>query len=36
VDGIQVRSDGVHLTPDGVRWLTPWLVRALAAARLNG
>jgi peptidoglycan/LPS O-acetylase OafA/YrhL len=25
VDGIQVRSDGVHLTPDGVKWLTPWL-----------
>jgi hypothetical protein len=29
VDGVQVRSDGVHLTPDGVRWLTPWLVRQL-------
>ena len=29
VDGIQVRSDGVHLTPDGVRWLTPWLVGQL-------
>jgi peptidoglycan/LPS O-acetylase OafA/YrhL len=25
VDGIQVRSDGVHLTPEGVKWLTPWL-----------
>jgi hypothetical protein len=32
VDGIQVRSDGVHLTPDGVRWLTPWLVRELSRA----
>ena len=25
VDGVQVRSDGVHLTPEGVRWLLPWL-----------
>jgi peptidoglycan/LPS O-acetylase OafA/YrhL len=25
VDGIQVRSDGVHLTPEGVKWLIPWL-----------
>jgi peptidoglycan/LPS O-acetylase OafA/YrhL len=32
VDGIQVRSDGVHLTPHGVRWLTPWLLRALPRA----
>ena len=32
VDGVQVRSDGVHLTPDGVRWLTPWLTRALSRA----
>ncbi|HEY0716600.1 MAG TPA: acyltransferase family protein [Streptosporangiaceae bacterium] len=30
VDGLQVRSDGVHLTPDGVRWLTPWLVGQLS------
>jgi peptidoglycan/LPS O-acetylase OafA/YrhL len=29
VDAIQVRSDGVHLTPDGVRWLMPWLVGEL-------
>ena len=29
VDGVQVRSDGVHLTPEGVRWLTPWLTREL-------
>jgi peptidoglycan/LPS O-acetylase OafA/YrhL len=29
VDGVQVRSDGVHLTPQGVQWLTPWLVRQL-------
>jgi peptidoglycan/LPS O-acetylase OafA/YrhL len=32
VDGIQVRSDGVHLTPQGVQWLTPWLVRELDQA----
>ncbi len=25
VDGVQVRSDGVHLTEEGVEWLTPWL-----------
>jgi lysophospholipase L1-like esterase len=25
VDGIKVRSDGVHLTPEGVKWLVPWL-----------
>ncbi|MGH3635804.1 MAG: acyltransferase family protein, partial [Mycobacterium sp.] len=25
VDGIPVRSDGVHLTAEGVKWLTPWL-----------
>jgi len=30
VDGIQVRNDGVHLTPQGVRWLAPWLVSALS------
>ena len=29
VDGVQVRSDGIHLTPQGVRWLAPWLVRNL-------
>jgi peptidoglycan/LPS O-acetylase OafA/YrhL len=29
VDGIQVRSDGVHLTAEGVQWLTPWLERSL-------
>jgi SGNH domain (fused to AT3 domains) len=33
VDGVQVRSDGVHLTPDGVRWLSDWLFARLAAAR---
>jgi peptidoglycan/LPS O-acetylase OafA/YrhL len=29
VDGVQVRSDGVHLTQAGVEWLAPWLVRQL-------
>jgi len=29
VDGIKVRSDGVHLTPEGVKWLTPWLEDSL-------
>jgi peptidoglycan/LPS O-acetylase OafA/YrhL len=29
VDGVQVRSDGVHLTPAGVEWLAPWLVHQL-------
>ncbi|CAM4466832.1 O-acetyltransferase OatA [Mycobacterium basiliense] len=29
VDGIQVRSDGVHLTPEGVKWLIPWLEESL-------
>ncbi|MHA7653454.1 DUF459 domain-containing protein [Mycobacterium sp. ML4] len=25
VDGVRVRSDGVHLTPEGVKWMLPWL-----------
>ncbi len=29
VDGIRVRSDGVHPTPEAVKWLTPWLTDAL-------
>ncbi|MBO0880282.1 MAG: hypothetical protein J2P17_07995, partial [Mycobacterium sp.] len=29
VDGIQVRSDGVYLTAEGVKWLTPWLEESL-------
>jgi peptidoglycan/LPS O-acetylase OafA/YrhL/lysophospholipase L1-like esterase len=32
VDDIAVRSDGVHLTPQGVHWLAPWLLPQLAAA----
>lgn len=26
VDGIQMRSDGVHPSPEAVKWLTPWLL----------
>ena len=29
VNGIKMRSDGVHPTPEAVEWLTPWLVEAL-------
>ena len=29
VDGIRMRNDGVHPTPEAVKWLTPWLTDAL-------
>jgi lysophospholipase L1-like esterase len=29
VDGIKMRSDGLHPTPEAVKWLTPWLTDAL-------
>jgi peptidoglycan/LPS O-acetylase OafA/YrhL/lysophospholipase L1-like esterase len=29
INGVLVRSDGVHPTPDAVKWLTPWLLDAL-------
>ncbi|HUO36472.1 MAG TPA: SGNH hydrolase domain-containing protein, partial [Mycobacterium sp.] len=29
VDGILMRSDGVHPTPEAVKWLTPWLADAV-------
>jgi lysophospholipase L1-like esterase len=32
VGDIAVRSDGVHLTSEGVQWLAPWLLPQLAAA----
>ncbi|MEU6895565.1 acyltransferase family protein [Streptomyces sp. NPDC046557] len=32
VNGVQVRSDGVHLTPEGVRFITPWLMAEITAA----
>lgn len=34
VDGVQVRSDGVHLTPRGAAWLAPWLADQLRRARV--
>ncbi|MGE5695709.1 MAG: hypothetical protein ACM4D3_10890, partial [Candidatus Sericytochromatia bacterium] len=30
LDGIKMRSDGVHPTAEAVRWLTPWLLDAVA------
>jgi hypothetical protein len=33
VDGVQVRSDGVHLSVDGVHWLAPWLASELEKDR---
>jgi hypothetical protein len=34
IDGVRVRnSDGVHVTPEGGRWLAPWLARELASLR---
>ncbi|MEU0333416.1 SGNH hydrolase domain-containing protein [Streptomyces sp. NPDC006193] len=32
VDGVRVRSDGVHLTPEGARWLQPWLTSQVRSA----
>lgn len=32
VDGIKVRSDGVHLTQEGVKWLIPWLEDSVRVA----
>lgn len=29
IDGVRMRSDGVHPTPEAVEWLTPWLTAAL-------
>jgi peptidoglycan/LPS O-acetylase OafA/YrhL len=29
VDGVKMRSDGVHPTAEAVKWLTPWLLDAL-------
>ncbi|MDT4937614.1 MAG: hypothetical protein QOG80_1285 [Pseudonocardiales bacterium] len=34
VNGVKVRSDGVHLSTDGVRWLAPWLATELQHDRL--
>ena len=32
VDGVRVRSDGVHLSPAGADWLAPWLTAQLLDA----
>jgi peptidoglycan/LPS O-acetylase OafA/YrhL len=29
VEGVKMRSDGVHPTAEAVKWLTPWLVQSL-------
>ena len=29
INGVLVRSDGVHPTPNAVKWMTPWLVDAV-------
>jgi hypothetical protein len=31
IDGVQVRSDGVHITPQTGSWLAPWLMPQLVA-----
>jgi hypothetical protein len=37
VNGLQVRSDGLHFTPEGVRQLiAPWLMPQLTAIATNG
>ncbi|MDT4891246.1 MAG: hypothetical protein QOE97_281 [Pseudonocardiales bacterium] len=33
VDGVEVRSDGVHLSESGVRWLAPWFTSQLQKFR---
>ncbi|WP_197508312.1 acyltransferase family protein [Mycobacterium sp. E802] len=29
IDGVRMRSDGVHPTAEAVKWLTPWLIDSL-------
>jgi lysophospholipase L1-like esterase len=31
VDGVYIRSDGVHFSAAGARWLAPWLLPQLRA-----
>jgi lysophospholipase L1-like esterase len=33
VDGVEVRSDGVHISESGVRWLAPWFTGELRKFR---
>jgi lysophospholipase L1-like esterase len=30
INGIRLRGDGVHPTPQAVEWLAPWLIEALS------
>ena len=32
VDGVLLRSDGVHFTVQGAAWLTPWIAKDLREA----
>jgi peptidoglycan/LPS O-acetylase OafA/YrhL len=37
IDGIRIRSDGLHFSPDGVqRWIAPWLLPQLAKLAVAG
>jgi lysophospholipase L1-like esterase len=37
IDGIRVRSDGLHFTPEGVRrFIAPWLLPKLARLAVHG
>ena len=31
IDGVRVRTDGVHLTPDAGRWFAPWFLPQVVA-----
>ncbi len=33
INGVRMRSDGVHPTSEAVQWLAPWLLDSLRAAR---
>jgi peptidoglycan/LPS O-acetylase OafA/YrhL len=35
VDGIRLRGDGLHPTPEAVEWLAPWLISALEDSALQ-
>ena len=36
IGGLQIRSDGLHFTPDGVQqWIAPWLLPQLAAVAVT-
>ena len=37
IDGLRIRSDGLHFTEDGVReWIAPWLMPQLLRIAVNG